>query len=114
MKTRLLGAAAALMLAVLGTYLLLSYVSKADERALAGTEVVDVLVVIADIASGTPGEDLSDLVETRAIPASAVVPGGVQALEDLAGLVALVDLEPGEQLLTSRFALPAELELEGQ
>lgn len=114
MRTRLIGTILAVVLAALGTFVLMSYVRGADARALAGTRSVDVLVVSAEIAAGTPAEELGELVSTAAIPASAVVPSGVESLDELAGLVATVDLEPGEQLLASRFAAPAEFQAQGQ
>lgn len=84
--------------------------SGADERALAGTRTVEVLVVSAPIAAGTPAEDLGELVTTAPLPANVVLPGGVATLDDLEGRVATVDLEVGEQLLDSRFVSPADLQ----
>lgn len=105
MKGRWIGGALAVVLAAFGTWVLLSYVQGADERALAGTRTVEVLVVESAVAAGTPAEELPEFVTTAAIPANAVVPGRVDSLDQLAGLVATVDLQPGEQLLASRFAV---------
>lgn len=113
MRRRLLAALAALVLAATGTVVLLAYVRGADARALAGTETVDVLVVDRPVAEGTPGEDLADLVRTERLPAKAAVPGGVTDLDTLAGQVATVDLQPGEQLLAARFAAPDDLGVPG-
>src|SRR4051794_28275219 len=106
MRRRLLAALAALLLAALGAVVLLAYVRGADSRALAGVQTVGVLVVDQPIPEGTPAEDLTALVRTEQLPARAAVPGRVSDLSALAGEVATVDLQPGEQLLASRFAAP--------
>lgn len=114
MRTRLIGGILALVLAVLGTFVLLSYVRGADERALAGTRTVEVLVASASIPAGTPANELAELVTTAAIPANTVVIGGVESLDQLVDQVATVDLERGEQLLVNRFAEPAEFQALGE
>ncbi|TFV53647.1 Flp pilus assembly protein CpaB [Geodermatophilus sp. DF01-2] len=113
MRRRLLAALAALLLAAIGTGVLLAYVRGADARALAGVRTVEVLVVDRPVAEGTPGEDLTDLVRTEQLPAKAAVEGAVTDLEQLAGRVATVDLQPGEQLLAGRFAAPEDLTVPG-
>ncbi|WP_448607811.1 Flp pilus assembly protein CpaB [Geodermatophilus sp. URMC 60] len=113
MRRRLLAALAALLLAATGAVVLLAYVRGADARALAGVETVDVLLVEQPVAEGTPAEELADLVRTERLPAKAAVPGGVADLDQLAGQVATVDLQPGEQLLAARFAAPADLTVPG-
>ncbi len=113
MRRRLLAALAALVLAATGTVVLLAYVRGADARALAGVQTVDVLVVDRPVAEGTPGEELAELVRTERLPAKAAVPGAVTDLDELAGRVATVDLQPGEQLLAARFAAPVDLSVPG-
>ncbi|MDD9205591.1 RcpC/CpaB family pilus assembly protein [Georgenia sp. 10Sc9-8] len=106
MSRRLLAAVVAVLLAGLGAVLVFNYVSGAEQRALAGMDPVEVLVVAEPIARGTPGEDLGDLVTIEALPATAVGPGAVSDLGEMAGQVAVTDLHPGEQLLASRFTDP--------
>ena len=113
MRRRLLAALAALVLAALGAVVLLAYVRGADARALAGTRTVDVLVVDRPVPEGTPAEELAELVRTERLPARAAVPGAVTDLDELAGRVATVDLQPGEQLLAARFAAPEDLSVPG-
>ena len=113
MRRRLLAALAALVLAATGAVVLLAYVRGADARALAGVQTVDVLVVDRQVAEGTPGEELAELVRTERLPAKAAVPGAVTDLGELAGRVATVDLQPGEQLLAARFAVPEDLGVPG-
>jgi pilus assembly protein CpaB len=113
LRRRLLAALAALVLAALGAVVLLAYVRGADARALAGVQIVDVLVVDRPVPEGTPGEELAELVRTERLPARAAVPGAVTDLDELAGRVATVDLQPGEQLLAARFAAPEDLSVPG-
>jgi pilus assembly protein CpaB len=103
MKRRLLAAFAALLLLVVGTVVLLAYVKAADARALAGVQTTEVLVADQVIPEGTPADQLTTLVRTEVLPQKAAVEGRVTDLEELAGLVATVDVQPGEQLLLSRF-----------
>src|SRR3954453_11373622 len=110
---RLLAALAALVLALVGAVVLVAYVRGADARALAGVQTVEVLVVDQPVPAGTPGDQLADLVSADLVPAKSAVPGRVTSLVELAGKVAAVDLEPGEQLLASRFTDPGSLRAAG-
>jgi pilus assembly protein CpaB len=112
-RRRLLAAFAALVLLVTGTLVLLAYVRGADARALAGSRTVEVLVVEQLVPEGTSGDDLAGSVRTVTMPAMAAIDGRVTDLSDLAGLVATVDLQPGEQLLASRFQRPDDLQAPG-
>src|ERR671921_96173 len=103
MRRRLLAAFAALVLLFTGTVVLLAYVRGADARALAGVQTTEVLVADEVIPEGTPADQLTTLVRTETLPRKAAVEGRVTDLDELAGLVATVDVQPGEQLLLSRF-----------
>ena len=61
------------------------------------------------IPEGTSADGLSALVRTEVLPAKAALAGRVTDLDDLAGQVTTVDLQPGEQLLATRFAAPESL-----
>lgn len=113
MVRRLLAAFAALLLLVVGTAVLVAYVRGADSRALAGVRTVEVLVADQLIPGGTTADQLDDLVRTDIVPAKAAVDGRVTDLESLAGKVTTVDLQPGEQLLASRFGSPDDLQAPG-
>jgi pilus assembly protein CpaB len=108
-RRRLLAAFAALVLLVAGTFVLLAYVQGAEERAFAGARTVEVLVVDEPIPEGTPASELTGLVRTEVLPAKAALEGRVTDLRSISGQVATVDLQVGEQLLTSRFARADEL-----
>src|SRR6476661_5279010 len=113
MRRRLLAASAALVLFVLGTVVLLAYVRGADARAFAGAQPVQVLVVDRLVPAGTSGDGLAGFVRTDTVPAKAAVDGRVTDLTELTGLVASTDLEPGEQLLASRFQKPGDVQAAG-
>ena len=108
MKTRLIGAILAIVLAVVGTVVLTGYVNSADARAANGAEFVEVYLVAAEIQAGTEASAISDLITAKQITTLAAVPGRVTKLSDLKGLVADTALMPGEQLLESRWVTPAE------
>lgn len=114
MKRRVLAVFAALVLAGLGAVLLTSYVGAADQRAMAGMKTTSVLVVTKPVAKGASAAQLGSRTATKELPAVAVVPGAVTSLTQLTGLVATTDLEPGEQLLASRFTDAASLATAGQ
>ncbi|SDH66570.1 Flp pilus assembly protein CpaB [Agrococcus jejuensis] len=109
MIRRVLVIASALVLAIVGGVVTFSYASGADARAMAGLEPTPVLVVVEPIAQGTPASAIADAVELDELPASAVAPGALTDLGDIADQVATSDLVVGEQLLASRFAAPDDL-----
>jgi pilus assembly protein CpaB len=112
-RRRFLAAVAALVLLVVGTAVLVGYVHGADTRALAGVRTVQVLVADELIPKGTTAGDLAGMVSTEPLPAKAAVEGRVTDLATLTGSVATVDIQPGEQLLASRFANPDDLQVPG-
>jgi pilus assembly protein CpaB len=112
-RRRILAAFAAILLLVVGSFVLLAYVRGADERALAGVQTVEVLVVDETIPAGTAGDELKSLVRTELVPAKVALDGRVTDLADLSGRVASVDLLAGEQLLASRFVRPDDLQVAG-
>jgi pilus assembly protein CpaB len=108
-KSRLLGGIAALLLAIIGTVLLVVYVQGADNRAAQGLDPVNVLVVKESIPAGTKAEDLNSKVRLESLPQSAVPSGALERLSDQNGKVTSATLEPGEQLLASKLVDPKEL-----
>ncbi|WP_138442274.1 Flp pilus assembly protein CpaB [Sinomonas susongensis] len=114
MRTRLLGGVAALIVAIIGTVLLITYVNAADSRALAGVQTEDVYVVQKAIPAGTPATSVGDYVSKKPMPKAAIPADPVTDLASLQGKVASVALQPGEQLLTSRFINPAAVTTPGR
>jgi pilus assembly protein CpaB len=102
MKTRLMGGIAALLVAIIGTVLLVNYVQNADKRALADTETESVYVVEKTIAAGSGIDKTAGAVVRKEVPRVAVAAGAVTDLNQVGQKVAAVDLMPGEQLLTTR------------
>lgn len=104
MSKRIIAALAAVVFAAAGTVALMSYANDADERAFQGAELVAVLQVAERVPANTPAERLGGRIEQVELPRAAVPKGAVADRADLAGLSTTVDLEPGEQVLLSRFA----------
>jgi pilus assembly protein CpaB len=111
MKRKIIGIVAALLLAGIGTAALIVYVESAKDRAVAAEELVDVYVVgDGAIAKGTPVTQIKEAVVASEVPAKLLAADAVTDLADLDdSLVAAVDLQPGEQLLTSRLVDPSDL-----
>lgn len=102
MKTRLLGGIAALLVAIIGTVLLVSYVQNADRRALAGMETETIYIVQKAIPAGASADEIASAVTRKSVPKVALAEGNVTDLSALGSKVASVDLMPGEQLLSTR------------
>jgi pilus assembly protein CpaB len=100
---------AALIVAIIGTVLLITYVNGAESRAYAETETREVYVVKDSIAAGTAAGAVAKSVEKKALPAASLADSAVTDLGSIQGKVAAVALEPGEVLLESRFASANEL-----
>lgn len=110
MIRRVIVALIALLVAAIGGVLTFLYASGADARAMSGMSPAQVLVVAEPIAAGTPAESLARSLTVAEIPSSAVVPGGVTELSEVAGLLTSADLQPGEQLLAARFEAPEAID----
>ncbi|GHF13619.1 RcpC/CpaB family pilus assembly protein [Pseudolysinimonas yzui] len=113
MRIRIIGAILALVLAVVGTVVVVLYVRDADVRAANGAELVSVYVVHTTVPQGTPGEEISDYVSVERYARDAIQPDHITALRDVAGEVTTVTLLPGDQLVEGRFADPADLAAQG-
>jgi pilus assembly protein CpaB len=105
-RRRLIGFTAAALLAVLGTFLLVTYVQSARNEAVAGQRLVGVFIVQEPIPKGTAAKDIEGFVEREDVPARLRAPGYVVTLDDVKGLVTDAKLLQGEQLVKSRFVSP--------
>ena len=108
MDRKWIGVLISLVLAAVGTWVLVQYVNGADDGALEGTETVDVLVVSDTIPEGSSIADVSASVETQQVPVTAQAVGSVANLNGLDGQVTAVALVPGEQVIAARFVTPVE------
>ncbi len=103
MRRKVLGILAAVVLAAVGTFTLVSYVQSAKEQAEAGEPRTEVYVLDRDVAANTPVARLAGAVSLQELPTSIVADGAVTDLDELADdLITSVTLETGEQLLASR------------
>jgi pilus assembly protein CpaB len=112
-KSRLLAGAAAVVLAIVGALLVISYAQGADQRAVKDLEPVAVLVVKTAIPAGTPVESMTAAVTSEQLPGAAVTDSSLKSLDGSKGKVAAVDLVPGEQLVSERLVAPEELKTQG-
>jgi pilus assembly protein CpaB len=103
MRRRFVGVAVALVLATLGTTVLMSYVAGARERAVKGGKLVEVLVIKEDIPAGTPASALAAKVQVTRVPSTAKAAGTVADLSQLGARVTSAALFKGEQLVDRRF-----------
>ncbi len=109
MTRRLLAALAALLLAGLGAMVIVQYIAAADVRAQAGEDLVPVLVVGTEIASGVGTELVAGSVSTQQVPRRLLAADAVSDLSQVDGRVTNAVLLPGDQLVSGRFTDPAEL-----
>jgi pilus assembly protein CpaB len=103
---KVVGVIAAVVMAIVGTGVLVMFVRGAEDRALEGEELVRVLTAEATIPAGTPAEQLEGLVSEEDIPTKIAPEGVISDLVSVSGLVTSVDLVPGETLLANRFVDP--------
>jgi pilus assembly protein CpaB len=101
------------VLATVGTFVLVAFVRTAEGRAVAGERLVPVLVVRERVPAGTPASALQGRIGTEKVPAKVRSEGAVGTLTVLENRVAAVDLLPGEQVTRSRFVTP-DLQHRGQ
>jgi pilus assembly protein CpaB len=80
-----------------------------DDATSAAGDLVPVLVAIDDIPAGTAIVELRDAVARQHVPSTIRTAGAVTDLDELEGMVAAVDLLPGEQVTAARFVRPDEL-----
>ena len=100
---RALGIVVAVAIAAIGAFLLIGYVKGAEDRALEGEELVEVLVVDSPIEKGTPAGALSAFTRVELVPRKVQAEGAIVDLEGFEDLVVSTDLLPGEQIVAGRF-----------
>jgi pilus assembly protein CpaB len=105
---RVIAVVVAIVMASLGTFLLVRYVEGAEDRELEGLETVDVLVVQTPIPAGTRLADVPGSLVLETLPVKATAVGAFSQRSDLNGLVAAIGLVPGEQLIVDRVMVEEE------
>jgi pilus assembly protein CpaB len=104
-NTRVLAIVLAVILAGVAAYALLSYIRGVETRTQEDFDPVDAYVAAELIPAGTSANAAvaGNLIELRSVPSVAVPEGAVGDLTQLEGTVAVVDILPGEVLVTDRF-----------
>jgi pilus assembly protein CpaB len=102
----------AVLIAALGTAMIIVYVQGIDDRATEGQELVEVLTATAVIE---PGETVSAAQEAGKFEATTVrrddmVTGALDNTDSIADLVALASVYPGEQIISDRFGTLGSIE----
>lgn len=108
MKKKRASLIGAILLVALGTFALVKYVSTAEDRALAGEELVDVLVLDANVPAGTAANELQQYLRVESVPVKVQTGGALASLGEAEGMVTAVDLVEGEQLTASRLVEATE------
>jgi len=103
---KVVGVIAAVVMAVIGTVVLVLFVQGAEDRALEGEELVQVLTATQRIPAGTPAAQIEEFVDVEDIPIKIAPEGVISDLVSVSGQVTAVDIVPGETLLASRFVDP--------
>lgn len=112
-RRKLTGIVASLVVAALGTFIILNYVNSSEKKsAPLAVETVPVLKVTQSIPKGTPAEKLGEAVAVVQVPVSEKLADAAVSVNELTGLVANVDLLQGEQLVKTRFVPAAEAQKE--
>jgi pilus assembly protein CpaB len=104
MRNKTVRLVAAVLLATMGTLVLVRYVESARQRAVAAETLVDVLLVEQKIDKGTAAADIAKKVKKSEVPAKLKAADAVTNVDDLKDLHATADLLPGEQVVKARFA----------
>ena len=107
-RRRLITIITAVVLTLVGTWIIVVYVNNAEERAARNEELTNVLVATDEIPAGTAAEEMRELVTVRSIPADLRPDDAVADLGDVSDLVTDVNLLPGEPLRAGRFVEPGQ------
>jgi pilus assembly protein CpaB len=96
---------AAVLIAALGTAMILLYVKGIDDRATAGQELVEVLTATSAIEAGeaVSAAEEAGKFEAKEVRRDDMVAGALSSTASIADLVALGTVYPGEQIISDRF-----------
>jgi pilus assembly protein CpaB len=102
----------AVLIAALGTAMIVLYVRGIDDRATQGQELVEVLTATAVIEAGetvTAAQEAGKF-EARQVRRDDMVAGALDTTESISDLVALATVYPGEQIISDRFGTIGSIE----
>jgi Flp pilus assembly protein CpaB len=114
MTYRLRNIMIAIVVAGLAAMLTVVYLREQKERLQNDQKPTTVFVAGEDIAVGTPGSQVADMLEEREVAREDVVPGAIVARDDLQGKVATEQIYTGEQVTALRFSSPSEQGIRAQ
>lgn len=103
---------AAVVIAAIGTAMIVLYVKGIDDRATQGQELVEVLTATDVIEAGETVSAAQEAgkFEAKDVRRTDVVYGALDTTESIADLVALGTVYPGEQIISARFGSPTSVE----
>lgn len=104
----MLAGVAAVVLAIIGAALIITYANGADQRAVADMNPTGVLVVTKAVPAGSSVDVVKASVTVQQLPGTSIAKTALKNLDDSSGKVAAVDLVPGEQLLAERLVAPQD------
>src|SRR5688572_5784271 len=96
---------AAVIIAAVGTAMIVLYVKGIDDRAAKGQELVEVLTATAVIEAGETVSAAQDAgkFDTKEVRRDDMVAGALDSTASITDLVALGSVYPGEQIISDRF-----------
>ncbi|MCW2736411.1 Flp pilus assembly protein CpaB [Nocardioides sp.] len=102
----------AVLIAALGTAMIVLYVKGIDDRATEGQELVEVLTATAVIDAGETVSAAQEAgkFETKKVRKDDMVTGALDNTDSIADLVALGSIYPGEQIISDRFGSLGSIE----
>ena len=103
MRRRVIVIIIAVAIAALGTALLVGAAGRQHDEQLAEARSTSVLVATDRIEPGTPGAAAEASVTLAEVPQTALVPGVLTNLGDVAGLQALGPILPGQQIVSGQW-----------
>jgi pilus assembly protein CpaB len=107
-RRRVVMIVAAVLLVLFGMFVIVAFVSSAENRALEGTQLVPVLVARNEIDANTPAADLGDAITTEEVPRRLVQDDAIRNLDNLGDQVTTSPIRAGEQIVQRQFGDPAE------
>ncbi len=100
----------ALMIALVGTGMIVMYVKGIDDRAVAGQELVEVLVATDIIEAGETVSDAqaAGKFNTSKVARDSMVDGALSSTKTIDDKVSLGTVFPGEQIISPKFGNPGQ------
>lgn len=102
----------AVLIAALGTAMIVLYVKGIDDRAAQGQELVKVLTAtdVIDAGETVSAAQEAGKIEAKEVRRADMVAGALDSTESIADLVALGTVYPGEQIISARFGTISDVE----